>query len=445
MAGATPRFATAPVSRTLVRYAADALSRVALFLAVSGSVASCVYLQNDSQLKTATDASQKFSAFEKSTPTPFQAMLDNQQKLESVLQEDFERQSDLHAQAVVLSLPDKTWQQLRTELLSNDAERKTLTSDLQSRLNLALEAASITPEEITTAGDQQKAIDNSISTTVAKQNELEANRVLFQESIKTIANASSSKDPTTSLKQNAPDILNAPVTTITYANGQFGQKSSTVEAELPAIKGQLQNGDLSYVRDVTVGQFDPKSQPGLSLVILSVAADATRSESQRLNVRLQYLRALQNVISAGLADAAICQTTTNTLVQLQQVLKVAPQRDTVLDTLNALSPQASQNTPKGKVASEGIYNASHVVSDYALDETIVLDRLELLEENVVSLQHSYSIQVSAANAQERQQLIELGIQGLVTYQQNGITSDEIANLIRAAQTVALSFVAAGVF
>ena len=90
-------------------------------------------------------------------------------------------------------------------------------------------------------------------------------------------------------------------------------------------------------------------------------------------------------------------------------------------------------------------DALQVVAVYVIDYTVVLDRLQLTEERLARRAHSYSIQVSSINAKERETLIGLGIQSLGTYQQNGVTPDEIANLIRAAQTAALSFVAAGVF
>ena len=430
------------IFRRLLR---DVLSRTLVYFIALHFVSGCVYLQNDSQLKTATDASQKFAAFGSATPTPFQAMLKNQQTLEAAFQQDFLRQSDLHAQAVALSLPGKSWQNLRTDLHSYAAMHDALKADLEGRLNAALGAASVTSSDILAAGSQQKAIDNSIQDTVTTQNQLEANRVFFLQSIKVISSASTSKDATSSLKTQLTSLLSAPVTTVTYANGQFGQKSSTVQAQLPTLQSQLQKGDFSFISSATVGQFDPNQQPGLSLVILSVAADAAQSETQRLNTRLEYLKTMQNIISAGLQDDSIAQSTTNTLLQLQQVLSIASANDSVLDTINVLAPRAGQNTPDGRKAKNTLYNALHVTSDYVLDQTIVLDRLELLEEQVASLQHSYSIQVSAVNAQERQHLISLGIQGLVTYEQNGITSDEIANLIRAAQTVALSFIAAGVF
>jgi hypothetical protein len=425
-----------------------ASARFAMIVIVSTFGASCVYMQNDSQLKTATDASQKLTAFAKNTPTPFQVMLDNQQKLAGAFQADVQRQNDLHAQAVALSLPGKTWMDLQSQLQKDfpfDPETKCeekykyckLKNDLDDRIEAALKATSVIHKQLKTANDQKQAIDATITATVGKQNELEANRVLFLESIKAIANATASKDPVASLKQNAPEILKSPVTTISYSNGTFSQQSSTVGDQLgETFKTDLQNGDLSFIRNATIDQFDPQRQPGLSLIILSVAADAAQSESQRLNIRLQSLQALQNAITAGLADIQVVENPYNTYMQLNRVLNVSSRNETVLDTLNALSKRANRTD---------ISNALRVASDYILDETIVLDRLELLEYEVASLQHTYSIQVSEANAQERQELIGLGINGLVTYQQNGITSDEIANLIRAAQTIALAFIADGVF
>src|SRR5712692_11600498 len=78
----------------------------------------CVYLQNGAKLKTATDAADKFATFQKSSADTYQTMLANQQKLEDAFEQDFERQSSLHAQALAIAVPDYTWPDICHQLES---------------------------------------------------------------------------------------------------------------------------------------------------------------------------------------------------------------------------------------------------------------------------------------------------------------------------------------
>ena len=411
----------------------------ALFSLVAGVsllASGCIYLQNGAQLKTTNDAADKFAAFQKSSADSYQTMLANQQKLEDAFEKDFERQSSLHAQALAVAVPDYNWPYIRGQLVSFTASDAAIRAEFQSGLNSILLEDQVIAAKQTDLNQAKKTVDDSIAAAVEAQNKLEVNRALFSEALKAATSASASKDVASSIKAQATNILNAPVTLNTYSGGTFGTTKSTVGEQLKRELSAIKNGDIvPILKEHTISQFDPASQPGLSIVILSVAKSMVQSESDRMQLRVQYLADVRGIISDALSlDSE--EPIQNTILTLDQVAESVSSQTTVTQTINRFSKTGN---------SEGVKDALQVVAVYVIDYTVVLDRLQLTEERLARRAHSYSIQVSSINATERETLIGLGIQSLGTYQQNGVTPDEIANLIRAAQTAALSFVAAGVF
>ncbi len=363
-------------------------------------------------------------------------MLANQQKLENAFDEDFERQSSLHAQALAIAVPDYKWPYIRNRLASFKDADAAIRAEFQSGLNSILIEDQVISSKQLDLAQAKKSVDDSIAEAVDKQNKLQVNRVLFSEALKAATSASGNKDVASSLKAQATNILNAPVTLNTYTAGKFGTTNSTVGEQLKPELSAIKNGNLiPILKEHTIGQFDPASQPGLSIVILSVAKSMVQSESDRLQLRVQYLADLQRIISDALSQESE-EPIQNTLTTLDQVAQGVPAETTVTQSINRFAKAGDENRVKDSL---------QVVAVYVIDYTVVLDELQLTQERLARRAHSYSIQESSINAKERQTLIGLGIQSLGTYQQNGVTPDEIANLMRAAQTAALSFVAAGVF
>jgi hypothetical protein len=69
---------------------------------------------------------------------------------------------------------------------------------------------------------------------------------------------------------------------------------------------------------------------------------------------------------------------------------------------------------------------------------------ELIKLDAARVAHLESIQRSAINDAERVAVIQAGVQGLVAYHEGGIKAEDIANIIRSAQTIALAIIAADV-
>ena len=70
-------------------------------------------------------------------------------------------------------------------------------------------------------------------------------------------------------------------------------------------------------------------------------------------------------------------------------------------------------------------------------------RFLLLKDGIdeVTDEQLLAVRMSAVNADSRAQLISHGLEGIATYEAGGITPDDLANVFRAAQTIASAVIA----
>jgi hypothetical protein len=112
-------------------------------------------------------------------------------------------------------------------------------------------------------------------------------------------------------------------------------------------------------------------------------------------------------------------------------------RESVFNTLKRLRG----HTGKDLIIRPCFYALAYYALVQNLDEATILE----WETRPAILSSEYSIRLAAINAREREALIARGLQGLNTYFEGGLKPETIGNFLRAAQAVALAFVAAGVF
>jgi hypothetical protein len=87
--------------------------RCAFLLVLSLLASSCIYLQNQANLKTTHDANTKSNDFRKTSATVYDAMLANQDAIEKEIEDAERRAGAENDMAVANQLPNKTWKDLR--------------------------------------------------------------------------------------------------------------------------------------------------------------------------------------------------------------------------------------------------------------------------------------------------------------------------------------------
>jgi hypothetical protein len=393
----------------------------------------CIYLQDQASLKTVQDANTKFGDFKKNSSTVYDSMLAN----ENTFAKEVETAETLavvqNDAAISNSLPILTWSDLRSGISNYDSALTSIQASLSKDLSNILEAEQLGTINKDQLDDGLARVDSRLQEVVANRNRLETDRVLFLATIQASTTFQGSQDPANAIKTATPSILTTKVNILSASQGQVSSTTSTLADQLSG-----QGTDItSVIKGGMVSQFDPKSQPGLSIVILSLASDLASAEAKIATLQLTYYSQIELAVRSAEKEAQLRKPQTDAaLTVLDRLQRSAAPESQVLKSLNHFSRLGDNGS---------VENSSFILAEYVVDQTVRHERILGMDQDLADLQHQYSIQVSAEIAKEHEALISRGLEGLQSYEDNGITPDQIANLIRAAQTVALAFITAGVF
>lgn len=413
-------------------------SRFAFLLVFSLLGSSCIYLQNQANLKTTQDANTKFNDFRKTSATVYDAMLANQDAVEKEV-EDAERRAGAENDiAVANQLPNNTWKDLRAGIEDYNAALADLRFRLTNDLNSILLAEGLPSAESNHVDEALSRIHRKQEDAAANRNQLETDRVLFLSTIKAVTGFKDSRDPAQALKASAATIKSAQVEVLKVEDdGRVTTTTSTVGEQL---KTEGKEADLtSIIRERTVLQFDPASHPGPSIAILSLAADLAKAESSKATLQIIYYGQVEAISKEALAEYPENPSPAY-LATVDQLTRKTSADSTVLKSLNTFA----RENHNGRNDRE-IENTVFVVKEFVLDQTVRREDLMEIDQRLAVMQHQHSIRISAENGKEHEALIARGLVGLQSYQENGITPEQVANLIRAAQTAAISVIAGGAF
>lgn len=113
----------------------------------------------------------------------------------------------------------------------------------------------------------------------------------------------------------------------------------------------------------------------------------------------------------------------------------------VLTTIGILSQRANEEVGAKFEATLALQNLMDVIARYS--SLVGYQRFLLLKDGIDEVTHEqlFAIRTSAVNADSRAQLISHGLEGIATYEAGGITPDDLANVFRAAQTIASAVIA----
>jgi len=415
--------------------------RFALLLVLSLLGTGCIYLQNQANLKTTQDANTKFNDFRTTSATVYDVMLANQNAVEKEV-EDAERRVGVENDiAVANQLPNNTWKDLRAGIEDYNAALSDLRFRLANDLNSILVAEGLQPAEPHHVDEALSQIHRKQEVAAANRNQLETNQILFLATIKAVTGFKDSRDPARALKASAATIKSAQVEIWKVEDdGRITTTTSTVGEQLKTELSQAKGADLtSIIRERTVPQFDPASRPGPSIAILSLAADLAKAESRKASLQTTYYGQVEAISNEALAEYP--ENPPRAYLQaVDQLTSKTKAGSTVLESLNTFARENQHGSH-----DRDIENTVFVIKEFVLDQTVRREDLMAIDQRLAVMQHRHSIRISAENGKEHEALIARGLVGLQSYQENGITPEQVANLIRAAQTAAISIIAAGAF
>jgi hypothetical protein len=400
----------------------------------------CTHLHNQQNANLAKEISTEFKTFQGSSPNPYSLMLQNQQKVDakaSKLQAEIAKQKALSFSAQVSTV---TWAQIESELETEKEQLVKRNETLKKDVEVLLKEKGEQEAKVEDYEDGLKKARALLEKAIKEQQKWEARQVLFRSTIKFLATTAAAKgkklDPQT-LEKAKKDILDQKITVADLnVKGEIGAKDVTVGDALSGDKTALMQLAFSeLLRKYTIGNFDPVSAPGLTVVILSLGTDLAKVQLDRANLEVNYLKARIDSLEAQKEEPDKIDKALH-IIRDRFKEKTFVSTDQVLKTINDLRKQNKR---------DAIQDTFRVLSYYSVAQTLDESARLELQTRPARLEHEYSIRLSAINAREHEALIGRGLEGLLVYHDNGITPEMIANLLRAAQGVALAVIGAGVW
>jgi hypothetical protein len=401
------------------------LGALMLILAPLFLICSCVtYMHNPGKAALAKDTSEEFKKFQAASPQLYAVMLQNMQKVELKASK---RQAEITAENIA-SFADQvhtvTWEQMMEELEAEKAQQVQRQQAVKAAAEGTLKQIGVEKPKVKDAEDGLKQVRKRLEDAVKAENQWQAREVLFRESIQFMGRvaAENLKLERSALESEKSKILAKTWIEIVVLNGDNLEKAQqTLE--------QVLKEDFAFKN-----LFDYRSAPGLTVTILSLAEDLAKVQYDRAELQVGYLAAKHKALQAQL------ENTQNIGVALKLIETGIAEgsyqpNDTLLASINKLRKTGNKTA---------IIAAGRVLAFYGVTKT--LDQYALLELQTRPdiLDHEYSIRLAAINGKEHEALISRGLQSLVIYHEGGVKPEMIANFIRAAQTVALAVISAGV-
>lgn len=416
---------------------------VLLLLAASG----CVHFHNNDDAKLAKDTSDSFAKLQKPGGTLYDTMLANEQKISKQSDADWDALLDLKRRAVLNAIATESFKQIREDLTATKKSRDELNQSISDRLKATLVQMGVNKDDLALDGQVKAKAQQLLANATGAENVAKARRVFFEQILAEFA-----KNPSlsgASLSSFQADVLNQPVPGVTDAAG----KPRTVKDVLAQDIKIKNAADISAIlKQYTYGQFDPTSQPGILVTICSLGVDLADAQLKRAQADKDYFSQEVTLLedaekSTALLDNALVILSTDATPVLKSTNKPIKFDDTQtpLGLISAVRQTKDDDLPSDQ-KSLAIQNILRLVTEYAISSTLDdpdVDgpRLIVL---LARLDHERSIQVSAVDAAEREAVIGRGLSALSVYHDGGITSEQIAGLMRAFQTAALAAIGVGV-
>ena len=434
------------------------------------------HIHSETNAVAARQARDTMSDYAKNSPQMYQAMLQNVD-LFKVDEEDLISQLAANeSTALVTQLPSMTNQDFENRIQDEMGDTKAAKKIVQAAAGVALADMRVDIKELKDLPAAVKQAQSNVDAAKANVNAWNMNVALIQVAItKTPINQLQSAKAE-NLEALANKIRQEPVT---YTDAEGKSQPTTVGEILNKnanSSAAIATNGGSLTTTITPIASELTKAPGLDLVLANLGLQVAQLEQKRAQLELDQAR---NLLSLLQSSTAQLDTSLELLSQADFLYPVseAALKEPILKVLEDLSsgndtalkqaapdqqpptslrpgrPKAvrTQDNPSSIVKTRRPLTA--IGRQKRLTGLLLSLRYEAVAESITSrvtttntlafarLEHIRSIEESQMNDQEYQALITSGITGLVSYQEGGLTAQDIANVIAFAQAVAVGVLA----
>lgn len=406
---------------------------VPLALAALLSAGCGVYLHDAKNQTQAESALKDFQTFRDKSGNPYTVMLKNLEKAKGATADAQRAASDRHVIGYALGVPYKTWAELKEEVAKqikgldeaaeqNDRQISELADDLKV-------AKAAQPDAKATLAAAKKALAEQFN----RNQRWVAQQALFKLAIQKVAELSTdTKSDVTlgTLAKTRDELLDSEVTVLEQdAKGDVKSVKKKIRdvigLDFALPKDPKGFGDL--VKGLANVKLETES-PGIAVTILGLAVDLSDVEYRKGQARIAGLQRRTEMLEALKQNIDVSRSDLKTAAD---DLETFPEKELILTHL--------ENRRAAKSA-EDVGAALRTLARTAIPATVLTSERLRLQVELATLEHEYSIQVSSLNAQAHEALIGRGLEGLAAYHRGGVTQEEIANFIRAAQAIAVGVI-----
>jgi gas vesicle protein len=188
--------------------------------------------------------------------------------------------------------------------------------------------------------------------------------------------------------------------------------------------------------------------PGLGLVLANLGLELAQAEQRRAQLRLEWCAAVAEVLDDALVQIRVAETLVESSKKWLSDARLDAQSNAFEGVLRArMQARAMLSQVKGeprKADFQPVLSAINAASgelvnlrDIILAESITARVSSTTHVALARLEHIRSITESSINDSQYQALIRSGLAGLVRYHEGGLTSEDVANVIRLVQAIAV--------
>jgi hypothetical protein len=400
----------------------------------------CIHLHNQAQADLAKETAGEFKKFQDSSGNFYVQMLGNLEKADQAMaarQAEVAREKE---EAFCNRVSNLKWMEVEARISRALEEINAWKGSIDKAIADLLKERKEKESGVTSANRTMEDTYKLLQQGVMEKNKWEAKQIFFRSTIKFMANVALTKEGKVDIKGLElfkKDVLDQEITIEeVQTNGNIIHKKPSLGKFLGEDIKILTGPEFKeLLKKYSINLADPLKAPGLTVTILSLGMDLAQAQFEKARLEVNYLKARIELLEIMKEIANSSPLKIKESLQIMKDRKEFARSEKVIKTLNRLR--------HGKDKEKPIQDALKILAVYGVTQTMDKSLRRELETRPDMWKHKYSIQVSAINAKEHEALVSRGLQGLVIYHEGGLKQETIANLLRAAQAVALSIIGAG--
>jgi len=416
-----------------------------------------LYIHNAERAKLAQEARDDFDKYRTESLNVFDQMLSNLNHSDRIWTDSTRIAMDLQKGVFLEAIPLFTWKQFMSPDNDESVHKELLATigkqddDNRNRLKKTAVGLEINEKALVNRKAAITELEAKLKTQEEANKEYEKNIEEFREAIIKLAGdaGNGSSDAGESVSGGGEGEKNA--------DGGKGGSASTVDLmkSIPASSNEggitaddaeesdLRDDLIQTIRAARNLNLDPSKGPGFKITLISLAIDLAEAERDRTSTEIDFL---EKVIKNGKKQGVLFSEANELLNSAADDYKDFPDlldksfgedqkiANTIIKVLDQYhgAPGADDRL----IEYSNIQAILEVIGNMAVVDNIYLPELQELAQDLASLEHNRSIQLSKTNALACEAIISRGLESLAIYHAGGIKPEEVARFIYTASLVA---------